>query len=117
MTHSEIRPRPTSRLRQKIVPVAEKNLTAMSAYSDTEEDTVASWENSQDSVTLSRSPLSNEFQLVIFSKQVNGQADAAIASAVRQEREDAPQREAARVKKEADDLEAVRQANVKAFRP
>jgi hypothetical protein len=98
------------------VPVAEKNPTAMGAYSDTE-DLVASWENSQDSVTLSQSPLSNAFQLVLFSKQVNGQADAAIAAAVRQEREDAPQREAARMKKEADELEALRQANLKAFRP
>lgn len=96
---------------------AEKNPTAMSPYSVTEEDTVASWQNSQDSVTLSRSPLSNAFQLVIFSKDLNGQADAAIASAVRQEREDAPRREAARVKKEAADLETMRQTNLKAFRP
>jgi len=99
------------------LPVAEKNPTAMTPYSVTEEDTVASWENSQDSVTLSRSPLSNAFQLVMFSKKVNGQADVAIASAVRQEREDAPQREAARVKKEADDHETTRQTNLKAFRP
>lgn len=98
------------------VPVAEKNPTAMGAYSNTE-DTVASWDNSQESVTLSQSPLSNAFQLVMFSKQVNGQADAAIASAVRQERADAPQMEAARVKKEADELEALRQTNLKAFRP
>lgn len=98
------------------LPVTEKNPTAKVAYSDAEE-AIAFWENPQDSVTLSRSPLSNEFQLVIFSKQMNGQANAAIASAVRQEREDAPQREAARVKKEADALEAARQANLKAFRP
>ena len=96
---------------------AEKNPTAMNPYSVTEEDTVASWQNSQDSMTLSRSPLSNAFQLVIFSKDLNGQADAAIASAVRQEREDAPRREAARVKKEAADLETMRQTNLKAFRP
>jgi hypothetical protein len=98
------------------LPVAQKNPTAMGAYSDTG-DLVASWENSQDSVTLSQSSLSNAFQLVMFSKQMNGQADAAIATAVRQERENAPQREAARVKKEADELEALRQANLKAFRP
>ena len=79
-------------------PVAEKNPTAIVAYGGTEE-AVAFWENSQDSMTLSRSPLSNAFHLVVFSKKVNGQADAAIASAVRQEREDAPQREAARTKK------------------
>lgn len=98
------------------VPIAEKNPTVMGAYSETE-GPVASWESSRDSVTLSRSPLSDMFQLVMFSKQMNGQADAAIASAARQEREDAPQREAARVKKEADEVEALRQANLKAFRP
>jgi hypothetical protein len=98
------------------VAVAEKTPSSMVAYSDTEE-AVASWENSQDSVTLSRSPLSTAFQLVIFSKQVNGQADAAIASAARQESEDAPQKEAARVKKVADDLETQRQNNLKTFRP
>lgn len=98
------------------VPAAEKNPAAMVVFSNTAE-AVAFWEDSQDSVTLSRSPISNEFQLVMFSKQVNGQADAAIASAVRQEREDAPEKEAARVKKEADDLETQRQNNLKTFRP
>jgi hypothetical protein len=98
------------------VPVAEKNPTAMGANSDTEE-AVASRENSPYSVTLSQSPLSDAFQLAMFSKQVNGQADAAIATAVRQVREDAPQREAARLKKQADDREALRQTNLKAFRP
>jgi hypothetical protein len=53
----------------------------------------------------------------MFSKQLNGQAEAAIAAASKQEREDAPQTEIARVKKEADDLETMRQANLKAFRP
>jgi hypothetical protein len=99
------------------VPVGEKNPTATGPHGFTDEDTVASWENSQDSVTLFRSPVSNGFQLVMFSKEVNGHADAAIASAVRQERENAPQREAARVKKEAADLETMRQTNLKAFRP
>jgi hypothetical protein len=78
---------------------------------------VALWENSQYSVALFRSPLSTSVQLVMLSKQLNGQAEAAIAEAVKQEHESAPQREAARVKKEADDLEATRQANLKTFRP
>jgi hypothetical protein len=80
-------------------------------------DTIALWENSLDSVALSRRGLSNSFQLVLFSKQLNGQAEAAIASAARGQREDAPQREIARVKKEADDLEAMRQTNLKTFQP
>jgi hypothetical protein len=86
------------------------------AYSGTGE-MIALWEDSQDSLTLSRSSLSNSYQLVLYSKQLNGQAEAAIVSAVRELREDAPQREIARVKKEADDLETMRQANVKSFQP
>jgi hypothetical protein len=86
------------------------------SYSSTDTQ-VALWENSQYSVTLLRSPLSTSFQLIMLSKQLNGQAEAAIATAVKQEHEDAPQTEIARVKKEADDLEATRQANLKTFRP
>jgi hypothetical protein len=78
---------------------------------------IAHWEDAQNSLTLSRSSLSNSFQLVLYSKQLNGQAEAAIASAVRELREDAPQREIARMKKDADDLETMRQANVKSFQP
>jgi hypothetical protein len=80
-------------------------------------ETIAYWQDSRYSVTLSRSPLSDAFQLVMFSKQLNGQAEAAIAAASKEQRDDAPQREIARVKKEADDLEAARQANLKAFQP
>jgi hypothetical protein len=80
-------------------------------------ETIALWEDSRNSLTLSRSPLSNSFKLVLFSKQLNGQAEAAIALAAQQQREDAPQREIARVKKEADDLETMRQANLKTFQP
>jgi hypothetical protein len=80
-------------------------------------ETIAYWQDSRYSVTLSRSPLSDAFQLVMFSKQLNGQAEAAIAAASKEQRDDAPQREIARVKKEAADLEAARQANLKAFQP
>jgi len=48
---------------------------------------------------------------------LNGQAGAAIAEAVKQDRDGAPQREIARAKKEADALETTRQVNLKAFRP
>jgi hypothetical protein len=48
---------------------------------------------------------------------LNGQAEAAIAVAAKQQRENAPHMEIARAKKEADDLEAIRLANLKAFRP
>ena len=37
--------------------------------------------------------------------------------AAKQQKEDAPQKEIDRAKKEADDLEVAREKNVKAFRP
>jgi hypothetical protein len=99
-----------------IRPPVDTNASAPLSYQSADVE-VALWENSQYSVTLFRSPLSTSFQLVMLSKQLNGQAEAAIAEAVKQEHEDAPQTEIARVKKEADDLETTRQANLKAFRP
>ena len=78
---------------------------------------IAFWEDAQYSLTLSRSSLSDAFQLVLCARQLNDQAGAAIAEAVKQEREGAPEREIARVKKQIDDLETTRQANLKAFRP
>ena len=97
------------------LPIAEANPTAISYGSPAEP--VAFWQDSQYLLTLSRSPLSNTFQLVMVSRQLNTQAEAAIAEAVAQDREDAPEKEVARVKKEADDLEAQRQNNLKTFRP
>jgi hypothetical protein len=78
---------------------------------------IALWQDSQYSATLSRSPLSQSFRLVILSKRLQAQADAAIVEAVAQEREDAPQLASARVKKEAEDLQTLRETNIKAFRP
>lgn len=80
-------------------------------------ETIASWEGAQYSLTLFRSSASNEFQLVMFSKQMNGQAEAAIAAAATQAVKDAPQMEIARAKQEAEEAETNRQANLKAFRP
>ncbi|MGC2332468.1 MAG: hypothetical protein WA581_13520 [Candidatus Acidiferrales bacterium] len=97
------------------LPVAQANPTGISYGSPAEP--VAFWQDSQYLVTLSRSPSSETFQLVMLSKQINGQAETAIAEAVTQESEDAPQKEVGRLKKEADDLEAQRQANLKTFRP
>jgi hypothetical protein len=98
------------------LPAVQTNLPASASYSSSAQ-TVAVWEDSQYSVTLSHFTTSNIFQLVMFSKQLNGQADAAIALAVQQARADAPQREIARAKQEAEDQEALRQANLKSFRP
>lgn len=90
---------------------------AASSVDSSTGEAIAFWGDAQYSLTLSRSSLSDAFQLVMYSKQLNGQADAAIAEALKLEREGAPQREIARVKKQVDDLETSRQANLKAFRP
>ncbi len=98
------------------VPVVDQNPPASIGYSSSAK-TIAIWEDSQYSVALSRFPLSSVFQLIMFSKQLNRQADAAIAQAANQDREDAPQKEIAREKQAAADQEIVRQANLKAFQP
>jgi hypothetical protein len=66
---------------------------------------------------LSHSPVSSAFQLTLLSKPGNAKAEAGIAEDVKQETESAPQKETARIKKDADDLEALRQANLKSFKP
>jgi hypothetical protein len=98
------------------LPVAKKISANVTDYSDHAE-IIASWEDAQHFVTLLQSPVLDGFQLVMFSKEMNSHADAAIAAAANQAREDAPQIEVARAKQETADLEAARQANLKAFRP
>jgi hypothetical protein len=78
---------------------------------------VASWEDSQYFFQLIRSPFTNRFGLILFSKRVNAQAGLAIASAVTLEKQEKPQKDADLKKKEADDLEAERLKNQKTFRP
>ena len=79
--------------------------------------TVASWEDSQYFFKLIRSPFTNRFGLVLFSKKVNAEAELAIADAVTLEKQEKPQRDADLKKKEADDMEAERLKNQKVFRP
>jgi len=78
---------------------------------------VASWEDSQYSFNLVRSQFSNAFQLIIYSKRVTAEADAALAEVVRVDELEAPQRAVARQKKVADESELARQKNQKSFRP
>jgi len=67
-----------------IRPPVDTNPYAQLSYSSADVQ-VALWENSQYSVTLFRSPVSTSFQLVLLSKQLNGQAEAAIAEAAAQQ--------------------------------
>lgn len=81
------------------------------------EKAVASWEDSQYIFKLLHSPFTNRFGLTIFAKLLNAEAEIVIADAVTMEKQEKPQRDADLKKKEADDLEAERQKNQKAFRP
>jgi len=97
-------------------PVADGTPADIKDYSNKPE-TIASWEGAEYSLILFRSPASNGFQFVMLSRQMNGQAEAAIAAAATQAVKDAPQKEIARAKQEAEDVETTRQANLKSFRP
>ena len=78
---------------------------------------IARWQDSQSSVDLVSSSLSDKIELLIFSKQVNAQAEVAIAESVKLDIEEAPQKETDRQKKEVDDLEVARQTNRNTFHP
>ena len=78
---------------------------------------VASWEDSQYFFNLVRSSFTGGFQLVIYSKKVNAEAELALAEAVKLDKQEGPQREAERLKKETDDLAVTRLKNQKSFRP
>ena len=84
---------------------------------DMKQKPVATWEDSQYSFNLVRSSSSGSFELVIYSKRLNTEAEVALAEAVKLEKQEEPQREAERQKKQTGDLEATRQKNQKIFRP
>jgi hypothetical protein len=78
---------------------------------------VATWEDSQYSFNLVQSSFSGAFELVIYSKRVNAEADAALAQVVKVDELEAPQKAVERQKKEADAIELTREKNQKSFRP
>jgi hypothetical protein len=84
---------------------------------DMRQKPVATWEDSQYSFNLVRSSLSGSFELVIYSKRLNAEAEVALAEAVKLAKQEEPQREVERQKKQIGDLEATRQKNQKSFRP
>lgn len=84
---------------------------------DAREEPIASWEDSQSSVNLVGSGFSGGFNLLIASKRLSAEAELALAEAARLDKQQGPQREADRQKKEIDDLELTRQRNQKSFHP
>jgi len=83
---------------------------------DMRQKPVATWEDSQYSFNLVRSSFSGSFELLIYSKRLNAEAEVALAESVKLEKEEEPQRKAERQKKQTGDLEATRQKNQKSFR-
>jgi hypothetical protein len=97
-------------------PVAEVNFPTNPSYRATEK-VIARWEDSQYSVNLFRSSASNTFAIVMFDKRLDAQAGVSIAESVQLEQQEAPLKEASRVKKENDALEVDRQKNIRTLRP
>jgi hypothetical protein len=97
-------------------PIADVNFHMNPSYHATEK-VVARWEDSQFSFNLFRSSTSDTFALVMFDKLVDAQAEVSIAASVQLDKQEAPQKEAARVKKENDALEGERQKNIRMLRP
>lgn len=78
---------------------------------------LASWQDPQYSFDLVRTSFSDHFGLVIYSKEINAEAEVATAAAVKLEEQQRPEKEADEKKKVADDLETAREKNQKSFRP
>jgi hypothetical protein len=95
---------------------AEVSATSDDSYG-AKEKVIARWENPQYSLNLFRSSMLDTFEIVLSAKALDSKAAAAIAESVKLELQEAPQKEAERVKKVADDLEGERQKNIEVFRP
>jgi hypothetical protein len=79
---------------------------------------LASWRDSQYSFDLVRTSSSTgRFGLVIYSQQVNADAELAKVESAQLDEQQRPEKEASEKKKEADDLQAAREKNQKSFRP
>ena len=95
---------------------AEISFSTNELYSSTEK-VIARWEDSQYSINLIRSSFLDSFALVMLSKRLDAQAEAAIAESVKLEGQEEPQKEIEPQKKEAHNVEVVRLKNRKTFRP
>jgi hypothetical protein len=97
-------------------PVAEINFPTNPSYNPTEK-VIARWENTEYSLNLFRSSATDTFAIVIFDKRLDSLAAVSIAESVELERQEAPQKEIERAKKETDDLERQREKNIEVLRP
>jgi hypothetical protein len=97
-------------------PIGEISFSTNELYRSTEK-IIASWQDSQYTIHLVRSRFLDSFALIIFSKRLDAEAEAAIAKSLKMEGAEDPQIEIERQKKKAGVLEAARQKNLKIFRP
>jgi hypothetical protein len=90
-------------------------------YREDPDKVLARWEDGQYSFNLIRSSYGATFGMVIFSKQLDASAQAAVSEAVRLDKQEAPQRELDRQKQQEADAvvaqEKARVANKPRFRP
>jgi len=95
--------------------------TGASMRSYARETVVARWEDDESSVNLVQPDYPPNYALVVFSKSLEGAAEAARAEALRLDTVEAPQRERERMTKEAAELQAkadkARLANKPKFKP
>jgi hypothetical protein len=97
-------------------PIADVNFPTEPSYRKSER-VIARWEDSQYSFNLLRSYWSNVFEIVMFAKQMDAQAGVSITESLKLEQQQVPQKAAARVTKETEDLERERQKNIETLRP
>jgi hypothetical protein len=92
-------------------PVTSASLSQTSR--DTGDNVIARWEDGQYSVNLLRSTYGSSMNIVMFSKQLDALARAALTEAVRLDKQEAPQREVERqLRQESDDRAAQEKARV-----
>lgn len=97
-------------------PAAEIN-APMKTSDGSKQKVIARWEDSQNSVSLFHSSTLDYFGLVVLSKRVDADAEAAIIESAKLDKEEAPQKEADRQKRAADSREVDRQDSLKKFHP
>jgi hypothetical protein len=102
-------------------PTVKKSGTLAPQLEEESGTSAARWGDTEYSVVLYRAPYGAGFRLIVTSSRLDALARTAAAQAIRLEARDAPGREIARQKKEADDTRAsqekARLANKAAFRP
>lgn len=104
-----------------VKPMLKTNRAPVAQIEEESGTRVAGWGNAEYTAVLYRSSYASGFRMIVTSVRLNALARTAEAQALRLDERDAPQRERARQKKEADDGRASQQkarlANKAAFVP